>query len=224
MKNVILFFLSITALGLNAQRTVDREVGEFNEVKVFDLIAVNLIKSDENRILIKGDNVDDINFVNKNGVLKLRMELEKKFTGEDTFIEVYYRQLDVIDANEGAQITCNAMVEQDHIELRAQEGAKIKAGLDVDTVDMRAVTGGVLEVSGLARQQSIVLNTGGVFEGRDLKSAISSVKITAAGEAEVHATDKIDIKVKAGGEVYVYGNPKVVNKSTFVGGKIYMKD
>ncbi|QLG44431.1 head GIN domain-containing protein [Costertonia aggregata] len=224
MKKAIVFFITILAVNVNAQRIVDKEVGNFNEVKVFDLVEVNLIKSDENRILIKGENVDDIKFVNKNGVLKLRMELEKKFTGEDTFIEVYYTQLDIIDANEGAQITCNALMEQDYIELRAQEGARIKAGLNVDNVDMRAVTGGILEVSGLAKRQNIVLNTGGIFEGRDLKSAVSSVKITAAGEAEVHASDKIDIKVKAGGDVYVYGNPKEVNKRTFAGGRIYMKD
>jgi hypothetical protein len=199
-------------------------VGAFNEIKVFDLIEVNLIKSNQNRILIKGPQADDIRFVNRNGVLKLRMQLEKKFRGEDTLIEVYYTDLDVIDGNEGAKIVCNELVNQHMLELRTQEGARIRVGMNVDHVDIRAVTGGIIEASGLAKSQAIVLNTGGIFEGRELKTSDSSVRISAGGEAELHASDKVDIKVKAGGDVYVYGNPAQVYKSTMAGGRIYIRD
>jgi len=224
MKKVSTFFLALVCTHAFSQRIIDREVGAFNEIKVFDLIEVNLIKSDENRILIKGQNVDDIRYVNKNGVLKLRMQLEKKFRGEDTLIEVYYTDMDVIDANEGATIVCNELVDQHSLELRAQEGAQIRVGFKVDDVDVRAVTGGIVTASGLAKRQSIVLNTGGVFEGRNLKTSESSVKISAGGEAALSATDKVDIDVKAGGDVYVYGNPAEVNKNTLVGGRIYIRE
>lgn len=225
MKKKILFvaFLAFSALSF-AQRTVERKVGDFNEIKVFDLIEVNLIQSDEDKVMIKGQHVDDIRVVNQNGTLKLRMQLDKKFQGEDTVIEVYYRHLDVIDGNEGSQITFNEMVKQDMIELRTQEGAKIKAGLDVDHVAVRAVTGGIVEASGMAPNQEVVLNTGGIFEGRELIGQHSKVKITAAGEAEVYASSQVDINVKAGGDVRVYGNPDVVNKSTLAGGRIQMMD
>lgn len=220
MKSIITICLALATLSSFGQRTIDKEVGEFNEIKVFDLIEVNLIQADENKIVIKGSNIDDIKWVNKEGTLKLRMELEKKFQGEDTFIEVYYTNLRVIDGNEGAQISCNEMVQKNKIELRAQEGAHIKIGMDVQHAAIRAVTGGIIEASGLAQNQSIVLNTGGVFDGRDLRSSTSDVKISAGGEAEVFASERIDINVKAGGDVTVYGQPKEVNKSTFVGGRI----
>ena len=218
-----LLFVLLT-MPLFGQRIIDKDVGEFHAVKVFDLIEVNLIQSDENKILIKGRNVDDIKWVNKDGVLKLRMQLDRKFTGEDTFIEVYYTDLDVIDANEGSEITCNEMVKKNKIELRAQEGGKISIGMDVQVVEIRAVTGGIVQASGLAENQSIVINTGGIFEGSDLRTSNSEVKISAGGEAEVFASERIDIDVKAGGDVTVYGQPKRVNKKTFVGGRIRMVD
>ena len=193
----VLLFLIGTA-PLAAQRIIDREVGEFREIKVFDLIEVNLIKSDENRILIKGRNVEDIHFVNRDGVLKLRMELEKKFQGEDTFIEVHYTDLKVIDANEGAHIVCNELVEQNRIELRAQEGARIDIGMKVRDAEIRAVTGGIVAASGLAANQVITLNTGGIFEGRDLKTESSSIRISAGGEAELFASEEVDIQIRAG--------------------------
>jgi hypothetical protein len=224
MKKIIFLSLIFLAQGAIAQRIVDKEVGDFNTIKVYDLIEVNLIKADENRIMIKGDHVEDIQFVNKDGVLKLRMQLEKKFQGEDTLIEVYYTDLDVIDGNEGAKIVCNETVVKERLELRVQEGAQIKIGMEVTDLDLRAVTGGIIEASGLANNQVIVLNTGGVFEGRELKTNYSSVKIMAGGEATLSASDKVDINVRAGGDVYVYGNPKEVNKKTLAGGRIYIKD
>lgn len=211
-------------LCLSAQGTIDREVGEFHEIKVFDLIEVNLIHSDENRIVIKGKNTGDINFVNRDGVLKLRMPLEKKFQGEDTFIEVYYTNLKTIDANEGARIVCNEQLEQDRIELRAQEGAAIQIGMKVRDARIRAVTGGMVYASGLATNQEIVLNTGGIFEGRDLKTDYSSIRVSAGGEAELYASSEVDIQIRAGGDVHVYGGPKRVHKDTMFGGRIYFLD
>ncbi|NNM19526.1 MAG: DUF2807 domain-containing protein [Croceitalea sp.] len=204
----------------SGQRSIDKEIGDFSEIKVFDLIEVTLIESDENRLTIKGENIEDIKWVNKDGVLKLRMQFDKKFQGEDTYIEVYYKDINVIDGNEGARITCNELVKKNKIELRAQEGAHIIIGMDVDYADMKAVTGGIIEASGLAKNQSIVLNTGGIFEGMDLRTATTDVKISAGGEAEVFASDRVDINVKAGGDVTVYGQPKQVNKTTFAGGRV----
>ena len=221
LGTICLMLISVQAF---SQRIINKEVGSFNEIKVFDLIEVNLIKSDENRIMIKGEHVDDIRFVNRDGVLKLRMQLDKKFLGEETLIEVYYTDLDVIDGNEGAKIVCNELVNRHDIELRAQEGAHLKVGMNVDHVEIRAVTGGIVEASGLAKEQTIVLNTGGIFEGRDLKTSVASIKISAGGEAELHASEKVDINVKAGGDVYVYGNPAQVNKNTLAGGRVYIED
>lgn len=224
MKNYICFLAILVVSSGFAQRTLDKNMGNFTEVKVFDLIEVNLIKSDENRVLVKGQNVNDINLVNKNGVLKIRMELDKIFSGEDTFVEVYYTDLQLIDGNEGARITSNETIEQNTIELKAQEGAQIKIGLKVNHLDARAVTGGIIEASGMAENQDVVLNTGGIFEGKELRTETTSVKITAAGEAEVYATESASISIKAGGDVDVYGNPKQVKEKTFAGGRITIKD
>ena len=80
MRTLLCCLFLFAGLSLSAQGTIDREVGEFHEIKVYDLIEVNLIHSDENRILIKGKNTGDSNFVNKDGVLKLRMPLLRCIT------------------------------------------------------------------------------------------------------------------------------------------------
>ena len=224
MKKLAVLIMGVISFSAFAQDIVDKEVGDFKEIKVYDLIEVNLIQADENRILIKGENVYDIKWANKDGTLKLKMQLEKKFSGENTLIEVYYKQLNVVDSNEGAKIVFNEMIKQDEIELRAQEGGSIRAGIDVNYARIKAVTGGVVEAFGMAEKQVINVNTGGAFRGQEFKTERSSVSISAGGEVELHATDKVEIDVTAGGDVYVYGNPAEVEKNTFAGGRIYFKD
>jgi len=220
MKNIVSILVVLISLSTFAQRELVKEVGDISVVKVFDLIEVNLIKSSENKVVVKGEDVDDVKVINEHGKLKIRMLLDKRFNGKETFVEVHYKSLEVIDANEGSIIVSNELIKQNMIELRAQEGGKIIAGLDVNFAKMRAVTGGIIEASGLSKSQEIVLNTGGIFEGRELNTQDTKIKITAAGEAEVNASNKVDARVTAGGEVYIYGEPSTVNKKTFAGGNI----
>ncbi|WP_205622029.1 head GIN domain-containing protein [Arenibacter certesii] len=220
VKNIVALGALLLSFTMMSQQTSERAVGDFNEIKVYDLIEVNLIKSNENKVLVKGDNVDDLQVVNRNGTLRIKMALNKKFHGENTFVEVYFKEIDLIDANEGAKITVNETLTQNSITLKAQEGAQIKVGLDVRRVDSRSVTGGIIEASGTTKNLNVVLTTGGIFGGKSLQSEDANVKITAAGEAEVYASEIVDVHMRIGGDVLIYGNPKEVKQNTFAGGRV----
>jgi len=202
------------------QGLLERNVGDFHEIKVYDLIEVNLIKSNDNKVMIKGPHANDIQLINKDGVLKVRMMLEKKFQGENTFVEVYYKDLDVIDGNEGARITANELIAQTSLNLRVQEGAEIRLGLEVEYLSSKAVTVGIIEVSGMVDVHDVNMNTGAILRAKELRSSITNIRLTAGGEAAIFATKRVDINVRAGGDVDVYGNPKEVTKKQFAGGRI----
>jgi len=220
MKQILYIVACLLSTTIIAQNPLDKNVGDFNEVKVYDLIEVNLIKSDENRVVITGDDVEDVEVFNKDGKLKIRMAFQKTFNGLKTFVAVHYTDLDIIDGNEGAFISSNELMEQDDIILKAQEGARIKVGLDVKNVEIRAVTGGIVETRGRANRQEIVLNTGGVYEGKEFETKSTKVTIRAAGDAEVFASDRVDAKVRAGGDIQIYGNPNNVKEDRLFGGRI----
>ena len=203
-------------------RTVD--LRPFDTVKVFDLITVNLVKSDTPKIVIKGRDADEVVFIEKEGTLKIRMETDMIFHGEDTFVYVYYTDLNVIDGNEGAQILTNELMDQTDLEIRVQEGARVEAGLKVKNLELRAVTGGILELQGTSQYQHLTVNTGGIAENESLKSDHVKVKVQAGGEVEVYASKSVDISVRAGGDVTVYGNPSKRKKNRFLGGRIDFVD
>lgn len=220
MKFLNTLFILLICYGSVAQ--IEEPVGNFDTIKVYDLITVNLVKSNENKIVITGEDADDVEFVQKNGILKIRMRFEKSFDGEQTFVNVHYKRLLTIDGNEGSVITSNELIEQEQIELRTQEGASIRAGVKVDLLKIRAVTGGILKISGTTDYQQVTVNTGGIVENDKLRSNHTTVSVKAGGEVEVQAIESVDVDIKAGGDVTVYGKPKKVRKKTFAGGTIHI--
>lgn len=221
MKNKLIVLMLLVSTLLSAQKNpLEKDFGDFTEIKVYDLIEVNLIKSEENKVVISGEDVQDVQVINKNGKLKIRMNLDKIFNGNKTFVEVHYKTIEIIDGNEGAFISSNELIEQGEILIKSQEGARIKVGLDVDKVEIRAVTGGIVETRGRANSQEITLNTGGIYEGKGFETKNTKVNIKAAGEAEVNASEVVDATVRAGGDVYIYGNPETVKENKLLGGRI----
>ncbi|TBN04022.1 DUF2807 domain-containing protein [Hyunsoonleella flava] len=220
MKLLMSLFVCAISFSALAQKPIEKTVGEFTELKVYDLINVELVKSDENKVVITGKNKNDVVVNNKNGTLKIKMKLEEAFDGANTKVTLYYTSIDAIDANEGANIHSDDVIEQFEIDLTAQEGGRIDVKLDVKYANVRSVTGADIKASGKAKNQDVSIYTGGDYNGENLKTEFTEVSVRAAGEAYVYATKEVTAKVRAGGDIFIYGNPDSVNESRVLGGRI----
>ncbi|THV61267.1 DUF2807 domain-containing protein [Flagellimonas alvinocaridis] len=217
---IVLFFISLQVL--NAQdKEIIRNLDGFTEVKGFDGLSIHLIKSSENKAVITGANTHKVAIVNNNGVLKIRMEIDKIFSGYRTYVDLYHTEvLKVIDVNEDARMYSDETYKQDVLELKAQEGGELEIGCQVDQLLIKAVSGGKILVSGFSNNQDVIINTGGDYNGKSFKTKFTTISVNAGGNAEIYATDYVKANVKAGGEVLVYGDPTKMDESTVFGGKI----
>lgn len=220
IKKGFFFMVMLSVINIAAQQSTEKVINEFSTLKTFDLIEVNLIPSSENKVVITGPNPEDVSIVQTVKTLKIRMTLKKLFKGSDIEVNVYYTNIEVIDANEGSIITANNLIKQDKIELRTQEGATIDAHIEVDYLKIRAVTGGIIETSGESNTQDISIYTGGIYNGESLNTTITTVSIKAAGEANVRASQTVDARIRVGGNVYVYGNPQTITENIALGGSL----
>ena len=220
MKNIIFILALFAGLTVKAQEPIEKSIGEFTTVKVYDLINLKMIKSAENKVIISGKNRKDVQVVNKNGKLKIRMKLEESYDGNDTVVVLHYTSVEVIDANEGAKVVVKDTIEQFEIELRTQEGAEITAELKTSFATVRAVTGGIINVTGQSKNQDVSIYTGGILNGEEFVTEKTDVSVNAAGEAYINATEFVDVRIRAGGDVFIYGNPKKVDESRVFGGRI----
>ena len=222
MKKVFLVAIAIVSQVTFAQ--VTKKLGDFNALKVYDKLTVKLISSSENKVVISGTREKEVEVVNNNGELKLRMPFPKLLSGDAISIQLYYKNIDDITANEGSSVSSEAIFKETIFNLNAKEGSKINIKIDAQKVNVKAVTGGIIELSGAAINQDVVIMSGGILKSKNLLTSQTTVSVSAGGNAEINASTLVDAKVKAGGTVSIYGKPKQINQQTILGGKIEEKE
>ncbi|MDR3273217.1 MAG: DUF2807 domain-containing protein [Flavobacteriaceae bacterium] len=217
-----IFLMTIGWFGMQTafSQSVTKNVGDFTGVKVFDKIRVELVASSKNEVEIVGSDTDNVQIINKNGELKIRMTTVKTLQGDGIKVVVYYKDLQGVEANEGTVVTNLDKIKSSSLTLNAKEGASINVGIEAQKLNIQIVTGGIVEVSGEADTQDVLINTGAKYYAKDLKTKQTTVTINAGGEAEVFVSKQVDAKIRAGGTIDIYGNPDTVNKKTSLGGRI----
>ena len=216
---IIVVFGLATMQGQNDKVTQNLE--KFTTIKAYDGLSINIIKSDVNKAVITGANTNKVAFVISEGVLKVRMELGKIFSGYRTFVDIYYtEQLVTIDVNEDARIANKDVIKQNLLELKAQEGGELVINTQVEQLLIKTVTGGIITTTGFSDNQDVMINTGGIYQGKGFKTNFTTVNVNAGSKAEIYAINYVKASVKAGGEVLVYGNPKKMDEKTVFGGTI----
>ena len=219
-KLVIIAFVFLSQI-TNAQ--VTRNLGDFDEVKVFDKINVKLIESSENKIVVTGARADEVETVNKNGELKIRMPFPQLLSGDDIIVKLYFKNLESIAVSEGSYVSSEEDFKQTSLDLNAKSGGEIKLEIDVDKVNIKANAGGIVTLSGKAKNQDVVITSGGILNAKDLETSQTTISVAAGGKSEIHASTLVDAKVRAGGSIFIYGKPKQINKEVFIGGTILEK-
>ena len=179
-----------------------------------------LIPANENIVQLDGKNAEDVEIVNKNGELKIRMPLTKLLDGETISVTVYYKELTAVEANEGSRIACGDKITATSFDIIAKEGSEVKLILDVDKLSVRAANGSQVSLEGKAKNQDVLVNSGGIYKAKDLISSTIEIACNAGGDAEIFGTYKVDAKVRAGGNITVFGTPKTLGKKIIAGGSI----
>ena len=67
----------------------------FLELYPYDLLNIELIKSSTNKVEINGEFPSQAVVKNKNGELKIRMGLEKRFRVSKTTVKLYYKKISI---------------------------------------------------------------------------------------------------------------------------------
>lgn len=203
-----------------AGQKLERDLPNFEEVKVFHALEVILIPSDFNKIEITGHGKENVDYEVTEGRLELKISLEHIWSEDNTLVKVYATNVKVLDANENSVIQVKDKLEGEQLTFRAQEGASIFVVVKAGSVNNKAITGGKIEISGVAQKQEVIIHTGGQYSGAELETEDTSVRVTAGGRAEVFVTQYCHATAKLGGIIKILGNPEVIDKKTSLGGKI----
>ncbi len=213
--------LIMLSIGIPAvAQEVSEPLADFRELKTFSGVKVILVPSQENKIEITGHSKNEVSYDITGGRLEIRLPIDHIWSEDNTLIRIMGNGVEIIDANEGSIIETEGVVEASGLVIRAQEGATVKADVKAGDVSGKAVTGGIIELSGSAKEQEVEVNTGGKYLASDLLTQRTEIEVGTAGRGEVYVTDTCRATAKLGGVIQVLGNPEELNTKTSLGGKI----
>ncbi|QQS94870.1 head GIN domain-containing protein [Sphingobacterium spiritivorum] len=202
-----------------------REVGPFAKVEVTDKINVELINSSTYKVVISGNPSNEVDVIQKNGTLRLKMNTLNMMNGEGIHIKVYGNNISELTAKKGAIVKANEeeILSSNILNLSASEGGLLSLKVSGQEIKVSASKGGTVQASGKTPRQEVQLTFGGNYDGRSLVSENAKVTVNGGGRCEVNVKQTIDSQVRAGGIIHVYGNPAQRNEKKLAGGTIEYK-
>lgn len=212
-----------------SQSAVSQNLGDFTTLKVFNGIEVELIKSNEQKIEIRGKKSEKVTIKNVDKTLKLTLPFslkpENNSADGEVIVKLFYSSnINVIDANEGATIT-GKDINQEKLVVNSQERALINLVVNTKYIEVKTSSGGIIKLSGTTKHQDVNLDLYGVYHGFNLKTEnTSTVKAGTGAKAEIFAGETLTAKVSFGGSIFYKGNPELIKDKKVIGGIIQKRN
>ena len=224
MKNLIIIAIGLIGLNALGQKSV-RINQDIDALKVSAGIQIELFTdANENKIVAKEQVFEAINYKVRDNQLRISSRIEALIEGDVPLqLKVYVKKLSNLNVVQGSAVELQSKFEADQLVLRAGEGSTISGELEVNSLEVTVLSGGLIDTKGVAETQDVEIKTGGEYQGRYLKTENTAVKISYGGEAQVFATKNCEARVIAGGTIDIYGNPEFLNEKRNFGGEINLK-
>ena len=218
MKTKILLAILFITQGMFSQNENNRKIGDFKILKAYDLVNIELIRAEENYAEVTGEHTNNIVIKNKNGELKVRMGLERRFRGANTKVKIFYNNIDKIYVHEGVFIFSKDTITQEDIYVKADEGARVAFILNTSTLSTNTSSGARMDLQGKTQYHRAKVNTGGELKASRLETDETEVFLTTGAVADVFAKNTLGANVRAGGTINVHSKTKKIVENILVGG------
>lgn len=222
MRKILFFKLFLFSFIVFSQTTISRKLNDFDILKVYNGIDIELVKSEKQELFISGEKSDKVKIKEKNGVLKIKLSFPETIADGKVKVILYFNKpISIIDANEGVSITSKEEINQNHIEIKAQEGAFINLDVHTKHLTVKASSGGIIKLLGNTKNQTAKLDLGATYHGFDLKvENMSTIHAGSGAKAEVDTGETLKAKVSFGGTILYKGQPEFIEEKKVIGGTI----
>lgn len=220
-KTVFLFFMAIGLFTQAVNGQIKQQINAISTLEVTDRIWVTVVPSDRNELEITGKLADKVEAVFSNNELRLKMKAGYYLKGNQASVVIYTPTVSKIIARKGAEVNFEEeTLKNARLDIFANEGAKIRAKIESQQVEVESNTGSVIDLLGTTDELTVNNTAGGSFFGKDLKAQCALVRTNAGGKTEVFASQAADVQTRAGGVIDVYGDPQQRTHKRIAGGKI----
>ena len=191
------------------------ELKSFEKIRLKGSSTVYLTKSDEQRVVIKGQQnlIDILNTEVKDDTWDIKFE---KCVNNMKGFEVYVSLPTITEASiygSGDIISKEGIFATGDIEFNILGSGDIKINANAKNVTSSIKGSGDIELKGTAVKHDIHIAGSGDVKALELVSKDVNVDIKGSGDVKVNCADNLDVSILGSGDVHYSGNPKNVNNN-----------
>ena len=219
MKRFILTLLIIPSL-LVSQEKINRNLGEFTKLSIYDGINVELIKSDENKVEASGENTRFVVVKNKNGNLKIRLNVQKRFSGDRTMVKLYYKNIYSFIAHEGSNIFSKDTLKQADLKIKGHTGSRIDIPVELNSISVTSTAGAKITLRGSSTYLEASSATGSEINARNMVIEDGEVSALSGSMVDVRAETSLEAIARVGGVINVHSKTERITEKVSLGGSV----
>ena len=92
MKKVLFIIAFLVSNILVSQTTITKVIGDFDKLKVYNGIELELVKSEEQKVEITGEKAEKVKVKNSNGTLKFSLKFPDLSADGKVLIKLFYNK------------------------------------------------------------------------------------------------------------------------------------
>ena len=191
----------------------------FSEIKTESGWKVNLIKSDENKIVVKANEnlIEQLDYYINNE--RLTLGSKNNIQSGTRELTLYYTEnLSTIKSSSGSSIDSDDIFEQEEIKIDASSGSSIELELKVKKTIVDVSSGARVELEGTSIYFDGESSSGSRIDGKDLKTKECIVSASSGGNIDIYNEGSLKASASSGGNIDYYGNPEKVSTNESISG------
>lgn len=226
--------------------------GPIDEINVGGLLEVEVIKSDQEYVLIEGADkaIKSVKVKLNNGKLQVNRNfnnlVSNLFSNNDgrVRVKIYLNDFTSIVASSSAEVEFLDKFTQDKLNISTTSSANIKGYLEANNIHMIATSSGEYEgriwavnlsvrvnssgeikVKGKAKNAEINASSSGELEGKDLEIRYADLSASSSGEIAVKVSEEVSARASSIGGIKIYHHRNLTkqNISESSGGTVKFK-
>ena len=202
----------------------ERVIEDFSGLKVSSGIDVIMKQGNKISLLLEADeNLHEAikTEVNDN---TLKIYTSKRIRKART-LKVYliYKDLNTIRVSSAGDVRGENTLRTEHLRINLSSAGDLKLDLEADEVNCDISSSGDARLSGSTNLLDADLSSAGDLYAFELIAKECRVSCSSAGDARVHATEKLELRSSSAGSIYYKGDAKDVSAHKSSAGSIVKK-
>ncbi|HIB37206.1 head GIN domain-containing protein [Mesonia sp.] len=191
----------------------------FTEVKTESGWKVQLVKSNENKIVVRANEnlIEQLDYYINNE--RLTLGSKNNIQSGTRELTLYYTEdLNLIKSSSGSSVDSEDVLEQEHIIVDASSGSSIELQLKVKKTTVDVSSGAKVELEGTSIYFDGDASSGSRIKAKNLKTKECIVDASSGGNIDIYNEGSLKANASSGGNIDYYGNPEKVSTNESISG------